>query len=345
MLSMILNLFVLLSFGVAFIDVYGNPFTIQKITTLDSSVFLIISMSIVLMLRLFYKQAFLLPYVSRLLLILFIISLSTSLLLTKLEFITPPNYIYSLLPINAQRLFFISLVSGFFVFLQQPNTWFKQYRTQIIFSFSLIIPLVFYVLSLFPYNLLLEISREDNIVENLQFFTLLIATFFSAKIALKLVKRKAMTIALIFSIISAGLFFISGDEISWGQRLFGLETPTVIAQYNAQQELSWHNLVQVGNLPTYAYIFIGFYGSFFWLFKPLLKHSSVLMLIVPRQLFFYFFVPLLFQIRFIIGNHHLGVWAEPSELILYMGTALYMYCIYSLLTTKKNNLFYSSTPI
>lgn len=345
MLTMILNLLVLLSFGVAFIDIYGNPFTVQHYTTVDSSVFLIISLSIVVMLRFFYKQAVLRPFVSRLLLILFIFSLSTSFILTKLEFITPSNYIYSLLRLNVQRMFIVALVSGLIVFLQQPNTWFKHYRTQIVFSFSLIIPIVFYLLSLFPYNFLLEIVREDNIVEYLQFFVLLMATFFSAKTALTLMRKKAILMAMLFTCITVGLFFVSGDEISWGQRLFGLKTPTAIVQYNAQQELSWHNLVQVGNLPTYAYIGIGLYGSFSWILQSSLKQGLIVLLIIPRQLFFYFFIPLLFQIRFIIGNHHLGVWAEPTELILYIGTALYLYSTYSFLTTRKNKLFYNSTPV
>lgn len=44
--------------------------------------------------------------------------------------------------------------------------------------------------------------------------------------------------------ILLGLFFIfvGGEEISWGQRLFGIATPEVIRDANVQGELTLHNL-------------------------------------------------------------------------------------------------------
>ena len=40
------------------------------------------------------------------------------------------------------------------------------------------------------------------------------------------------------------LFFLLGflEEISWGQRIFGIETPAVIAKINRQKEINIHNL-------------------------------------------------------------------------------------------------------
>ncbi|MEJ7594894.1 MAG: hypothetical protein WKF77_25490 [Planctomycetaceae bacterium] len=39
------------------------------------------------------------------------------------------------------------------------------------------------------------------------------------------------------------LFFGMLEEISWGQRIFGIETPEFIAETNAQKETNLHNLV------------------------------------------------------------------------------------------------------
>lgn len=39
------------------------------------------------------------------------------------------------------------------------------------------------------------------------------------------------------------LFFGMGEEISWGQRIFGIETPEFLAEANAQKETNLHNLV------------------------------------------------------------------------------------------------------
>src|SRR3989338_5948513 len=44
-----------------------------------------------------------------------------------------------------------------------------------------------------------------------------------------------------YMLLCLGLFFVAMEEISWGQRLFGIRTPYMIAQYNAQSELSLHN--------------------------------------------------------------------------------------------------------
>jgi len=39
------------------------------------------------------------------------------------------------------------------------------------------------------------------------------------------------------------LFFGMGEEISWGQRIFGIETPEFLAEANLQKETNFHNLV------------------------------------------------------------------------------------------------------
>jgi len=47
----------------------------------------------------------------------------------------------------------------------------------------------------------------------------------------------------VFYLLLAVLFFFGfGEEISWGQRLLHLETPTAIAEHNLQGELNLHNL-------------------------------------------------------------------------------------------------------
>src|SRR5690606_21726008 len=38
------------------------------------------------------------------------------------------------------------------------------------------------------------------------------------------------------------LLFGAGEEISWGQRIFGFDTPEAIYQHNAQGEMNLHNL-------------------------------------------------------------------------------------------------------
>jgi hypothetical protein len=50
--------------------------------------------------------------------------------------------------------------------------------------------------------------------------------------------------------------FISfGEEISWGQRIFGIETPAFIADANRQSELNFHNLYALSGGSTWLNFF------------------------------------------------------------------------------------------
>ena len=47
---------------------------------------------------------------------------------------------------------------------------------------------------------------------------------------------------IFFLLLAVFLLFISGEEISWGQRLLGFRTPDFISSVNFQRELNMHNL-------------------------------------------------------------------------------------------------------
>ncbi|MCB1205220.1 MAG: hypothetical protein KDN18_13245 [Verrucomicrobiae bacterium] len=53
---------------------------------------------------------------------------------------------------------------------------------------------------------------------------------------------------LFVTVMAAAVFlFGAGEEISWGQRLFGVETPEWLAERNKQSEMNLHNLVIGGH--------------------------------------------------------------------------------------------------
>jgi hypothetical protein len=51
--------------------------------------------------------------------------------------------------------------------------------------------------------------------------------------------------------VAAGAGAIVGEEISWGQRIFGITTPEVIGAVNAQGEFNLHNIEALEALPKY----------------------------------------------------------------------------------------------
>ena len=53
--------------------------------------------------------------------------------------------------------------------------------------------------------------------------------------------RFGQAIALVLGL---GCFFVAGEEISWGQRLFGLVPAELFLEHNYQQEINVHNLIE-----------------------------------------------------------------------------------------------------
>jgi hypothetical protein len=51
--------------------------------------------------------------------------------------------------------------------------------------------------------------------------------------------------------VAAGAVAVAGEEISWGQRIFGITTPDVLGAINAQGEFNLHNIEALDGLPKY----------------------------------------------------------------------------------------------
>lgn len=96
-----------------------------------------------------------------------------------------------------------------------------------------------------------------------------------------------------------GTFFVAMEEISWGQRITGLASPAVFAQYNYQGETNVHNIVSIPGKYTVAGIVISL-----WTFAvPILiqrwdrlrqRCHSLGVPIVPAYLWPLFMLPIFF---------------------------------------------------
>jgi hypothetical protein len=94
----------------------------------------------------------------------------------------------------------------------------------------------------------LDLTREDGLFENASaisfLFAFLIFTYlFNQSNHLNNLFFGKKTKRNVFYGLLALLFFIScGEEISWGQRIFGWSTPDSLLEMNAQQETNFHNI-------------------------------------------------------------------------------------------------------
>jgi len=132
-------------------------------------------------------------------------------------------------------------------------------------------------------NTFLWLLRENHPIEWLTFLSLLVAAILGYKHVLesKLLSQDRLT-GLFFACFSSALFFVSMEEIAWGQSLLGYETPQFLAA-NRQGEATIHNLPGFqGKSEVFRLIFglgglIGFALSLF----PAYRSISVPAVLLP----------------------------------------------------------------
>lgn len=104
------------------------------------------------------------------------------------------------------------------------------------------------------------VTMEDGPVEWAQFACYALASIVGAGIAIKRFRAGHPWQALIFAGFAFANFFIAGEEIAWGQRIFGLQTPEELKQINHQGEITVHNIQIVQDAFNVVLFLAGAYG-------------------------------------------------------------------------------------
>ncbi|MGV6846103.1 MAG: hypothetical protein ACWA42_08260 [Lutibacter sp.] len=87
---------------------------------------------------------------------------------------------------------------------------------------------------------------EDGFVENSQFILLLTSSILLFVYFFKLFKYKSIYWKVGVLLFALAFFFASGEEISWGQRIFNIQSSEYFLENNAQHETNLHNMVVDG---------------------------------------------------------------------------------------------------
>jgi len=205
-----------------------------------------------------------------------------------------------------------------------------------IFGFALI----FFI---FPYGYYLKLTKEDGVVESGTFIFYFASFIVAFSLANRFFKSKNKSYAILSLILCMGLFYIAMEEISWGQRIFGIKTPDIFMTANYKKEMNTHN---VKWFPLHElYMVVGFYAAFFRFFltKGIKDRYPVIVnLIAPDSYLFFYFFPA-FAVYFyyvfirpfetsLFGDHFLRArfahmrdpFQEPAELLLSMGFLLFV---------------------
>ncbi len=114
--------------------------------------------------------------------------------------------------------------------------------------------LVFTNLTLFE-----KYVQEDGLVEWIGVFALLAAFVVCLRRALQFFSEKPWYFIFTSLLLGMLLLFAAGEEISWGQRIFDIDTPEYFKQNNLQAETNLHNLEINGvkiNKIVFSYLLI-----------------------------------------------------------------------------------------
>src|SRR5258705_7257466 len=107
------------------------------------------------------------------------------------------------------------------------------------------------------YHVLID---EDHVVEWSQFVAILAASVVFALAARRARQAGRRGLAILFILVAAGAFVVAGEEISWGQRILGLETPEALKDINHQGEANIHNIMSLQRVFNLGELLVGLYG-------------------------------------------------------------------------------------
>jgi hypothetical protein len=135
--------------------------------------------------------------------------------------------------------------------------------------------LVFYLLHFDPVNYTIFLISEDQWGE---YFTSINYALSSVLLIALSLKPARYSQKIMWVMMGLATFFIGAEEISWGQRIFGLSIPSIASQSNVQGEFNFHNIRYINELDyhDFAACFIlgwSFFSVAVSLWFPRLKHT------------------------------------------------------------------------
>lgn len=126
-------------------------------------------------------------------------------------------------------------------------------RTWLVVALAGIVITALQALPLLPKSTFDRLLREDSWVEAAGAAAFLAAAAFACLAAIAPVPRGHQLRRVALVGLALAFFFAAGEEISWGQRLLGVETPEALRKVNTQDETTLHNIEGVGRLVEFGF--------------------------------------------------------------------------------------------
>jgi hypothetical protein len=160
------------------------------------------------------------------------------------------------------------------------------------------------------------LAGEDGLVEYATSAAYLGASWVAALVARGLWRRNQRGLASLWSGLAVLLVLAGLEEISWGQRLFSVQTPELFAS-NVQHEMNLHNLPWAQRSLHAAYVAVGLFGALAWALVPRRAPAAWRELagwLVPSAALFSFFLPV--ALFYLVWDYTPRSWIGPGSLRL-----------------------------
>jgi hypothetical protein len=187
---------------------------------------------------------------------------------------------------------------------------------------------------------------EDGPAEWMSAICLVFAGLIALRIAFNRFKTGHSWQALLFIAVALVMLFAGGEEASWGQRVFGWETPQELADINDQEETNLHNIGAFLDITNLAMFLIGLYGTVAYIVDRALRiarrwDQGEYLFVPPFFLATYFLPILVFRIArvtvFTESNFTLNRLGEWAEMVVAVGLLLFFWFASRRVTAPESN--------
>ncbi|MGK7914013.1 MAG: hypothetical protein AB4038_00465 [Prochloraceae cyanobacterium] len=171
-----------------------------------------------------------------------------------------------------------------------------------------------------------NMNTEGGFIEYGTSLAYILAFIFAIPIGKSFLERKSNKLGILYYLIAAAFLFVGMEEMSWGQRLLGIESPDFFQTYNSQSEITIHNLVWIKDYFDPAFMFLGLVGGTSWLACLLIRNLQEkywVRYLLPSPFLSSFFL-IVFLFFFIVeyiktGEPLINTFQEFIELIFSLG--------------------------
>lgn len=244
-----------------------------------------------------------------------------------------PNFSFATVHLQAAAMDWVAVYLALTTIIQLSRQKIQKFHPWLTFLLPFLgLSICYFLWDHWAHEIFAKLKKEDGLFEYGTFLAFLLAGIYSAQGAVNLINCQLKNwwlkiITGLLVIASLGLVFVAGEEISWGQRIFGIETPPEIAAQNTQGEITIHNNKKIIGYVYYGYLAIAIYAATAGIGLKILsrlggqKLVQKLKWLVPSWYLMGYFLPIIIYVplRETYGYIVFGDWEEMSELFLSLG--------------------------